>query len=258
MPDILKAARTGQRTVRIPDVNLDTPPRPVQKPEPAQVPAADFSGVQPDARPEPAGKATVAILDPPLSPESPVRQSLSRAEMKDLYRSEFNAMCEEEALRAYAEARARKAGELKQCIIEVEERMQELEDQQRTYMAEYARNLKYLSVEVAEKFVGEKIDESDHTLPRHVMNTISKAKNANWLTVELSERMIQLISYMKEELQKPEYHGRAEVIPVSALEDTVRVTTDTGTLDATVSVQADNLRDLFHSMDAADAAEKQK
>ena len=44
MPDILKAARTGQRTVRIPDVNLDTPPRPVQKPEPAQVPAADFSG----------------------------------------------------------------------------------------------------------------------------------------------------------------------------------------------------------------------
>ena len=123
---------------------------------------------------------------------------------------------------------------------------------------EYARNLKYLSVEVAEKFVGEKIDESDHTLQKLVMNTISKVKNANWLTVELSERMIQLISYMKEELQKPEYHGRAEVIPVSALEDTVRVTTDTGTLDATVSVQADNLRDLFHSMDAADAAEKQK
>jgi flagellar biosynthesis/type III secretory pathway protein FliH len=240
LPDILKQVKqtaVGQAAVRIPDVDFN-PPAPLPPPEPEK------------ETEELPGEPPVEEEQEPAAPPEPEKPPLTREELLALYEPELNALREEEGMRAYSDARARKAGELKQCILEVEQRMGELENQQQSYMASYAKDLKYLAVEIAEKFVNEKIDKNDLSLQRLVLNTVAKVKNANWLTVELSDRMVELISYMKTELQKPEYRGTAEVSPVSAPKDTVRVTTDMGTTDATISVQANNLRDLFDSMDS--------
>jgi flagellar biosynthesis/type III secretory pathway protein FliH len=252
LPDILKGILPGSETVRIPLESRFIAEQPVpENPSEKEKDTTDETQAAQTAPEEqtPAADAQAeesAEAEPIAPPEPP---PLTREELIELYQPELRRICEEEAQRAYLDARMRKAGELKQCIAEVEQRMEELEDQQHTYMTTYAKDLKYLAVEIAEKFVNQKINENDRTLQKLVMNTVGKVKNANWMTVELSDRLVELIGYLKTELQKPEYHGGAEVSPISAPADTVRVTTDSGTIDASVSVQANNLRSLFGSMD---------
>ncbi len=256
MPDILKGTLPGGETVRIPLESRFVGPLVPETTSDEEDAAAAAQPTEPIPAEEAAAEGTPEPTPPQaeappeeLPPEPPAPPPLTREELIAFYQPELQRICEEESQRAYADARMRKAGELKQCIAEVEQRMEELEDQQHAYMAAYAKNLKYLAVEIAEKFINQQIDENSKTLQKLVLNTIGKVKNANWMTVELSDRLVELIGCLKMELQKPEYHDGAELAPLSAPADTVRVTTDSGTVDASVSVQAKNLKSLFDSMD---------
>lgn len=237
MPDILRHAVSAGETVKIPDVSFPEPELTMQA-----------SAAEPPAAEQPTLEQAPVVVEP-IVPEAPAPlpepPRLSREELKELCRPELDALCEEERQRAYAEALQRKKGELKEAVAEVEQKMGELEEQQRDYMTEYARQLKLLSVEVAEKFICQKIDENDLILQRLILNMVGRVKNANWLSVEVSDRLVSLIGSIKQELEKPEYHGRAEISPAGAPEDTVRVSTEAGTADASISVQARNLKRLF-------------
>lgn len=220
LPDILKQAafREMGDAVCIPDIDLSPPPEP-EPPEPEEI------------APEP--------LTPP-----------TREEMAVLFADELEAARCEAAERAYADAIHQKRGELREALDRVDALLIELQEQQDQYMEQYARELKYLAVDIAEKVMLQKLAEDDLALAPLVLKTVSSVKHSRWLTVDVSERLVGLVGYLNEELKKPEYRGTAEVAPTASPDDTCRVNTDEGTLVATLSVQTKHLREAFADTDA--------
>lgn len=176
--------------------------------------------------------------------------------LSETYKRELEELSASVAENAYYDALTKKKGELRDCISSVQNMMDELTSKHNEFIEQYTYELKYMAVDIAEKMMFEKISEDDAILHRLVLQSVNSVKNAEWLRVELSERLVGLVDFMKKELEKPEYKGRAHVFPVAGTDDICRVTTDEGTIVSTIGVQANNLRKAFMEADRNSSAEK--
>ena len=120
------------------------------------------------------------------------------------------------------------------------------------YFEKYERELKYLAIEIAQKMIISRIEEDDLTLNRLVMQTVNASKGSAWLKVEISEHLVGLVDTLKEELKNADDYCRMEVVPTASPDDTVRVSGEQGTVDASISTQAENLRVAFESAEEED------
>ena len=170
---------------------------------------------------------------------------MTREELAEYFRDDLEELRLNAAQKGYADAMAQKKGELKECILRVDQQLAWMQELQADFMSRFSEELKYLAIDVAEKLICTRIEENDLTLQRLVMQTVSGVKSADWLDVEVSEQLVGLVEELKRELEKPEYHGRASVTASACPADTVRVSTEDGTVVASVSTQANNLRELF-------------
>lgn len=238
MPDIFKKREfvESEDTVQIPDISLrlrlglasdpledqDEPPREGEAQHDAETPQK-------------------RVVKPP--------RQLTRQELEDFFAEELAEIRQNAAEVAYADALQQKKGELKECISQVEQTLNDLQELQDEYVDLCSQELKYLAIDIAEKIMYLRIAEDDISLSALVLQTVSTMKRSKWLSVDLSERLINLVGFMSEELKKAEYHGRAEVNQMACPDDTVRVNTEDGTVIASVSVQINKLREAFANAD---------
>ncbi len=185
-------------------------------------------------------------------PEEPVKEAEeeklsypTREELAEFYRDELNAIALEVEIKAYSDAKKEKEAFLQAKIDGISEKINEMEELQKKYFKEYEEKLKFFSIDIAEKFVQKKIKEDDLYLKELVTKTVSECKGTDWMKVEISDALASLVEEAKIELSKPEYKGVAEVKPIATADDTLVVSTETGAVVATISVQADNLRTAF-------------
>ena len=235
--------------VRIPDVDEQHPPELEESQEPLEDtpgPSEETSEVEaereqdaPPAEPEPEP-------EPESEPEpEPLPVYPTGEELRELYENELAELCGAVGEQAYHDAVSRKTTELKDCIDSVKALMDEMALQQQEYMRQYTEELKYMAVDIAEKLVLEKISEDDAILQRLVLQSVNSVKNAEWLNVEVSERLVGLVDYLRKELAKPEYNGKATVFPIQGTDGLCRVTTEDGTIVCSIEAQAETLREAF-------------
>lgn len=172
---------------------------------------------------------------------------LTQQELTERYRDELEDIRREAAARAYADALNSKRGELQACMDKADSLLQDIQRKQQEFMVRYASELKFLAVDIAERFTLAKISQDDNILKDLVVQTTGRIRNADWLDVQVSEELTGLISRLKEEFAKPEYRGRVNVSPKPGPKDLVRVETQLGAVDATISSQADSLRVIFQA-----------
>lgn len=248
LPDIFKQSggRLSRERVAIPDVEFHfPPPEPLDDVVDDQLPPSDGEeeALPPDMDDEPA-PVYAYVPEPPQAFTPAV---MTREELSEYYRDDLEALRQESAQRGYAEAFSRKKGELNRYLDTVDQTLRDMQTRQAQYMEQFARELKYMALEIAEKMICTKIDQEDAILTKLVLQTVTGVKNAGWIDVELSERLVSLVEAIQRELERPEYHGRAIVTPRAVPDDTVRVTTEDGTIVSTISTQAQNLRDAFEA-----------
>ncbi|MFB0921275.1 MAG: hypothetical protein QMB62_10420 [Oscillospiraceae bacterium] len=180
-------------------------------------------------------------------------QTADKEALSLIYKKELEALSkaavEAAAQSAYFDALNKKKSELKGCISDVQKLLNELTQKHEEFIEQYTNELKYMAVDIAEKMILEKISADDAILEKLVLQSVKSVKSAEWISVELSERLVGLVDYVKKELEMPEYKGRTSVNTVTGEIDTCRVTTDEGTLVSTINVQADNLRKVFKEAD---------
>lgn len=169
--------------------------------------------------------------------------------LKQSYEKELKELADSVAKQAYFDALNKKKAELRDCISTVQSLMDELVSDHKQFIEEYTTELKYMAVDIAEKMILEKISEDDMTLARLVMQSAASVKNAEWMNVEVSERLVNLVDYIKRELDKPEYGGKAFAFPVTGTDSICRVTTNDGTVVSSIEVQSENLRKAFREFD---------
>lgn len=243
MPDILKqqGAVPVKKSVRIPDIIFEQPKK-ISEPVLEEV-AGDSQNEREEQETEPSISGIEEDKLPTKYSREPVR--LSKEELKELYQTELDEICHEVAQTAYADALKQKKSEIEQAIQAVENQLAEMQEMQQQYMKRYAQEVKYMAVDIAEKMIMTKIDENDMVLNHLVKQVVGGVQNASWLNVEVSEQLVSLVEYLRQEFQKPEYYGKASVTPTVCAKDTCRVTTPDGTIVATISAQAQNLRNAF-------------
>jgi len=183
------------------------------------------------------------------SAEIPQAKIPGKEELRALYEKDLKELAASAAQQAYFDALNKKKAELRDCITGVQSLMDELVIEHRRFIEEYTNELKYMATDIAEKMILEKISEDDLILQRLVLQTVNSVKNAEWLNVEISERLVGLVDVIKKELEKPEYNGRAFVFPVAGTDSVCRVVTNEGAIVSSIEVQAENLREEFRNFD---------
>lgn len=245
LPDIIK--RNGfvltEQKVRIPDFQPEIPLQ--EQPEVLQEQAE-----------QPEEKVEQVMQEPPQPVPSPRRVQMpsipNEEEFRAAYKTELERVCkkvaEEAYKKAYSDALQEKRGEIQKSLEELDRRLNEMQAMQTEYLEQYTEQLKYMAVDIAQKFVLQQIQEDDTLLFDLVMQAVDSVKKSDWLRVEVSDQLVNLVEMLRQELQKPEYQEKAEVAPLPVPADTVRVATPNGTVVATVSVQARNLRKIFQQV----------
>ena len=175
--------------------------------------------------------------------------ALDKEALAVIYKKELEELTQAAVESAYFDALNKKKCELKESIASVQKILDELARRHEEFIEQYTNELKYMSVDIAEKMLLEKIDVDDTVLKKLVLQNVKNVKNAAWINVELSERLVGLVDSVKKELESSDYKGRISVFAVAEKEDTCRITTEEGTIVSTIGVQADNLRKAFREAD---------
>ena len=238
MSDIFRAYNYApdRDSVKIPDVDFELPRVTIEEQEelPPEEAFVEFT---------PESFEVVEEAEPEEPQEKLVYPT--REELAEFYRDELNAIALEVEIKAYSDALQSKKAELQQSIDSISQKINEMEELQKAYLDNYEKKLKFFAIDIAEKLVCKKIGDDDLFLQELVTKTVSECKGTNWLTLEVSDSLAGLVEAAKAELSKPEYRGVAEVKPIACADDTCVVSTETGAVVATISVQADNLRLAF-------------
>ena len=238
MSDIFRTYNyaADSKSVKIPDVDFNLPKVTIEEPE--LPPEEAFMEFNPESF-----EVVEEIQEPVEEQEKLVYPT--REELAEFYRDELNAIALEVEIKSYSDALQSKKVELQQSIDSISQKINEMEELQKAYLEEYEKKLKIFAIDIAEKLVCKKISDDDLFLSELVTKTVSECKGTNWLTLEVSDALQGLVEVAKAELSKPEYRGVAEVKPIACADDTCVVSTETGAVVATISVQADNLRLAF-------------
>lgn len=168
-------------------------------------------------------------------------------ELEEIYRPEIEAIKTDAMNKAYYDALNKKKAEIEKCIKNVNDQLDLMVNMQIDYFEKFSVELKYLAIEIAQKMISAKIEEDDMTLNRLVLQTVNASKSSPWLKVEISEHLVGLVDALKEELRNADEYCRMEVVPKAVPDDTVRVTGEMGTIDASIATQAENLREAFRN-----------
>ncbi len=238
LPSVIKQGQVAKsdEVVLIPDIQIPRPKAQEQAEEP----------------PEPQ----VSFEELYARTVSKARQEAERVskELLKLAHSEHDVLvgqAEEDAKRirdeAYREGlergRQEKREELRAAIENTNRAIQQIELENVQYMHLYEEELKNLAVDVASRILRKRITPDGHELTDLVKAAINSVKDADWITVELSERMPGLLSFLESELKESRIN--AEIVAKDLPEDTCIVKTSDGNIDASVTTQLRNVREYF-------------
>ena len=146
---------------------------------------------------------------------------------------------------AYQCALEEKRAEITECIAEVEQLLDELQSRQRDFLKEYEAGLFSLSLDITQKILNTAIPEHEELMIPLVKEAVSSVKNAEWIDVQISERLPHLVELLKTEFAQCKNPGHIEITAINAPQDTCIINTSDGAIDATASVQIENLRARF-------------
>lgn len=158
-----------------------------------------------------------------------------------------------EALRAaaqqegYRDARAEKSQEIAARIEQVDRTLAELSRRQEEFFAEYTKQLETLAVSVAEKILADTVETDPTRMAKLVMQAVGSVKTEDWVTVEVSEQLPELVEYLKREYAETLAKRQIEFSPEELPKGSCIIQTAAGITDASIATQLGNLRELIRN-----------
>lgn len=147
------------------------------------------------------------------------------------------------------EALASKKKELADLISRLSSMMQELAQRHEEYLGQYAHELKYLALDIADKLLYKRLERDDEELKSLVRHAVSSVRNVEWMKVEISDQMPLLFATLQEEFSAAEYAEHIQLEQKDVPLGTVRINLPDGVLDASIQTQLENLKESFSQLD---------
>lgn len=164
---------------------------------------------------------------------------------------------EAEQIRAQARREGAEQGErekkqeIEESLQQLSALLQQLREEHSAFLRESEEGLKLLAVDVAQKLIEKKIEEDDAVLIGLVKKAVSSIRETDWISVEVSANLPQLVEKLEKELGREVNGMRLEFAPRDLPDGGCWIQTPDGAVDASVATQAENLKAIFTHMDEA-------
>lgn len=168
-----------------------------------------------------------------------------RSRMMEQAQADVGRLREEAYRKGREEALTEKRVEIEGKLRELDRLMERLAKEQETFLRQYQEGLAALSLEIAQKVLGEAVMADGALMRPLVKKAVSSVKNAEWISVEVSSRLPGLVEGLKKELADRPDLPRLDVQGTDLPPGGCRVHTPEGMVDASVSTQLGNLKSLF-------------
>ncbi|MDO5560085.1 MAG: FliH/SctL family protein [Oscillospiraceae bacterium] len=166
---------------------------------------------------------------------------ISQAEKKteEIYKKAYNT--------GYQEGTAARNDILCRGLNSIEKTLAQIKKEQEEYFDIYAKELRGLAVDVAEKLVCKKLDDDDKMLFSLVQRAIRSIRDAQWIKVEVSDKLRESAAQLEKELSDAKEDQRVEVeLRRDADKGTCVIHTAEGVIVASVLTQLQNIRKYFN------------
>lgn len=144
-----------------------------------------------------------------------------------------------------------KLDEISQTLLQLEETLQEMKALQNERFDSFSDEIKWLSCDVASALVYKKIDEDDMFLKELVKAAVKEAKGAEWISVELSDKLGNLVAQLKKDFENSDVKTEFETVSDKDVGDIVVNGSDRKVV-ASVREQLSNIREYFRSFEEFD------
>ena len=125
--------------------------------------------------------------------------------------------------------------------------MIELKNAQNKQFDKFLPKLKYLAIEIAQKITFKKISENDSFLYELVVQSLKEFKEPEWITVEISEQMSGLISFLNQQQSAGIMQHDVDFVPSDSENGSIILESDSEMLDVSVIHQLKNIKTYFDS-----------
>ena len=119
----------------------------------------------------------------------------------------------------------------------------------------FSDEIKWLSCDVASALVYKKIDEDDLFLRELVKAAVKEAKGAEWISVELSDKLGNLVAQLKKDYENSDVKTEFETVSDKDVGDVVVNGSDRKVV-ASVREQLSNIREYFRSFEECDDSQE--
>ncbi|MBQ3566545.1 MAG: hypothetical protein IJA12_05135, partial [Oscillospiraceae bacterium] len=273
--------RSDKRVVKIPDIEFEPEPLP-QEPESDEENAegeAVPEEVKPPVLTEELREQIAAEIREELAGELGRKKIAAQKECSVILRDAKNeaevilaqANAERERIMAEASVTAQqlrtdaynegaKSGfEDKKTLLEnlalyISHSIEEIKKERNQFFEEYAKQLKYLSVDICEKIISHKIEEDDMVMYGVIKDALRYVRDTKWVKAEVSAELSGYVDSLEKELQAQGQNVEF-IFSQNIPKDTCILNTSNGLVDATISEQLKNLREFIDSLDKGDSDE---
>lgn len=157
-------------------------------------------------------------------------------------------ICERARQQGTKAGQQEKISDIENAISELETTVSQMKLLQNERFDEFSEQLKWLACDVASRLVYKKIDEDDLYLKELVVAAIKEAKEAEWISVSLSDKLGELTSKLRAELSDSDMNVEFENVNVADVGDVVVNGSDRKVV-ASVREQLENIRKYFETFD---------
>ena len=139
-----------------------------------------------------------------------------------------------------------KQEEIDACMLKMNQYLSELKIEQEEYFDEYASELKFTALEIAEKIVAQKLETDENVIIPLVRSAVKTLREVNWIKVEVSDKLKNAAAELETVLSEAKSSQSIEVeLRRDADAGTCVVHTAEGVIVASVLQQIENIREYF-------------
>lgn len=171
-------------------------------------------------------------------------------------KEEYDKILEEARQEGLKKGIEEKSRAVEDMFKSIEKTLDEMKESQILYMQDYAKEIKGLSLQIAEKIIGHKIEENDLFLMDTIKSVLRTVRDAKWITVEISDKLPKLVEMVIEEMSTSGNNPKIEVQTIKdADKGTCVIQLSDRVIDASIATQLKNIEEYFKEDDEALYAE---
>lgn len=139
-----------------------------------------------------------------------------------------------------------KQAEIDDCMLKINSYLSELKIDQEDYFDDYANELRFTALEIAEKIVAQKLEVDERVIIPLVRSAVKTLREVNWIKVEVSDKLRDAAAELETVLSVAKSSQSIEVeLRRDADAGTCVVHTAEGVIVASVLQQIQNIREYF-------------